>query len=68
MTENPCREFVKQRIEFFSEKQIRNIVPEFIEYYNKQRMHQGINKIPDAELVESSGVIKKNSKIKKRLL
>lgn len=121
MTENPCREFVKQRIELFSEdfeekktliydnalqftsidyswygikgvnictsapnmnafierlngtirrealdhfllfseKQVRKIVSEFVEYYTNQRMHQGINKIPDSEIVESSGVIKK---------
>ena len=43
----------------FSEKQVRNIVSEFVKYYNKQRMHQGINKIPDTDIVESSGVIKK---------
>lgn len=122
MTENPCREFVKQRIELFSEKyegqkktliydnaaqftsidyswydikgvnictsapnmntfferlngtirresldhfllfsekQVRKIISEFVEYYNNQRMHQGINKIPDAEILESFGVIKK---------
>ena len=122
LTENPCREFVKQRIELFSEeyegqkktliydnaaqftsidyswfgikgvnicaytpnmnayverlngsirrealdhfllfseKQIRKITSEFVEYYNNQRMHQGINKIPDAEIMEKSGVIKK---------
>jgi hypothetical protein len=43
----------------FSEKQVRKIVSEFIKYYNIWRMHQGINKIPDAEIVESTGVIKK---------
>lgn len=43
----------------FSEKQVRNIVSEFIEYYNTKRMHQGIDKIPDTEILESSGVIKK---------
>ena len=121
LTENPCREFVKQRIELFaedfeekkiliydnalqftsidyswygikgvyictsapnmnayverlkgtirrealdhfllfSEKQVRNIVSEFVQYYNKQRMHQGINKIPDAKIHESSSSIKK---------
>jgi len=120
MTENPCREFVKQRIELFSEKydeqkktliydnaaqftsidyswydingvnictsapnmnayverlngtirrealdhfllfsekQVRKITTEFVEYYNNQRMHQGINKIPDAEIMEKSGNI-----------
>jgi putative transposase len=122
MTENPCREFVKQRIELFSEKyegqkktliyentaqftsidyswydikgvtictsapnmnafverlngtirrealdhfllfsekQVRNIISEFIKYYNTRRMHQGINKIPDAEIDNISGTIKK---------
>lgn len=122
MTENPCREFVKQRIELFSEKfegqkktliydnasqfttinyswydikgvnigtaapnmnayterlvgtvrrealdhfllfsekQVRKIVAEFVLYYNNQRMHQGIGKIPDAEIVECTGNIKK---------
>ena len=122
MTENPCREFVKQRIELFSEefegktktliydnasqfstidygwfgikgvntcpyapnmnayaerligtlrrealdhfllfseKQVGKIVSEFVTYYNNQRMHQGINKIPDAEIGNSSGSIKK---------
>ena len=43
----------------FSEKQVRRIVSEFIKYYNTRRMHQGINKIPDAEIHESSGPIKK---------
>jgi hypothetical protein len=42
-----------------SRKQIKNIVSKFVEYYNTQRMHQGINKIPDAEIHENSGVIKK---------
>ena len=43
----------------FSEKQVRNIVSEFIEYYNTKRMHQGINKIPDAEIDDIHGTIKK---------
>lgn len=121
LTENPCREFVKQRIELFtedfeekkiliydnapqftsidyswygikgvnistsapnmnayterfngtirrealdhfllfSEKQVRKIVSEFIKYYNTQRMHQGINKMPDAEIDDIPGTIKK---------
>ncbi len=122
LTENPCREFVKQRIELFSEeyegrkktlifdnasqftsidynwydikginictaapnmnayverlvgtirrealdhfflfneKQVRKIVSEFALYYNNQRMHQGINKIPNAEIEECTGNIKK---------
>ena len=122
LTENPCREFVKQRIELFSEeyegktitliydnapqftsidyswydiegvnictyapnmnayverlvgtirrealdhfllfseKQVRKIISEFVTYYNNQRMHQGINKIPDAEIEECTGNIRK---------
>ncbi len=43
----------------FSEKQVRKIISEFTVYYNNQRMHQGINKIPDAEIQENTGVIKK---------
>lgn len=42
-----------------SRKQVKNIVSEFIEYYNNQRMHQRIDKIPDADIVKSTGVIKK---------
>jgi putative transposase len=44
---------------FISENQARNIVSEFVEYYNNQRMYQGINKIPNAEIQERSGAIKK---------
>ena len=43
----------------FSEKQVRKIISEFVEYYNNQRMHQGINKIPDAEIDDIPGTIKK---------
>ena len=42
-----------------SEKQVRNIVSEFVEDYNIQRMSQEIDKIPDAETQEKSGVIRK---------
>ena len=35
----------------FSENQVRNIVSGFIEYYNTKRMHQGLGKIPDAEII-----------------
>ena len=117
MTENPCREFVKQRIDLvseefegqdkilihdnaaqfssidyswfdikgvntspyspnmnafverlngtirrealnhfllFSEKQVRKIISEFIAYYNNKRIHQGVNKIPNAEIQVNS--------------
>ena len=43
----------------FSEKQVRNIISGFVEYYNTQRIHQGIDKIPDAEIQERFGTIKK---------
>ena len=43
----------------FSEKQVRNIIQSYVAYYNEQRMHQGINTVPDADIVESSGSIKK---------
>ena len=43
-------------------KQIRNIVSEYIEYYNQYRPHQGLNGIPDGGFTEQgSGVIKKRS-------
>ena len=121
LTENPCREFVKQRIELFSEefpamkiliydnapqftsidyswynikgvnlctsapnmnafverlkgsirrealdhfllfseKQIRNIVKEYVDYYNYLRPHQTIGGIPDGNIYSTSGNIKK---------
>jgi len=43
----------------FSEKQVRNIIAEFVEYYNTKRIHQGINTIPDADIQECLGAIKK---------
>ncbi len=121
LTENPSREFVKQRVQIFSEEhprqktliydnapqftsidyswygingvntspaapninayverlngtirrealdhfliismnQVKNIISEYVKYYNTQRMHQGIDKIPDAEIQGSFGEIKK---------
>lgn len=121
LTENPCREYVKQRIELFSEdipgektlihdnaaqfisidyswfdikgvnispfapnmnayverlngsirrealdhflliseKQIRKIVKSYVEYYNHQRPHQGVVKIPAGNLLPGFGEIKK---------
>lgn len=43
----------------FTGKQVNGIVSEFVRYYNSQRMHQGINKIPDAEINTRAGIIKK---------
>jgi len=34
----------------FSEKQVRQIIKKCVVYYNTQRTHQGIDKIPDAEI------------------
>jgi putative transposase len=121
LTENPCREFVKQRIKLFSEdysekktliydnasqfayidyswygikdvnictsapnmnafverlngtirrealdhfllfskKQVMKIVKEYVDYYNHQRPHQGLNKIPAGEIYPTTGIIKR---------
>ena len=58
LTENPCREFVKQRIELFSEKQVRKIIQEYVDYHNHQSPHQSINRIPAGELPRSFDKIK----------
>ena len=42
----------------FSEKQVRKIVKNYVEYYNHLRPHQGINKIPDGEMNSTTGIIK----------
>jgi len=43
----------------FSEKQVRMIIKEYVEYHNHQRQHQGIDKIPDGETASTTGKIKK---------
>jgi len=43
----------------YTEKQVRNIIRQYVEYYNHQRPHQGINKIPVEKKVLSSGKIQK---------
>ena len=43
----------------FSEKQVRKIIREYVDYYNHLRPHQGINKIPDGKNVLDTGIIKK---------
>ena len=43
----------------FSEKQVRNIVREFVGYYNNHRIHQGINNIPNGFITSKHGAIKK---------
>ncbi|HAK45278.1 MAG TPA: hypothetical protein DCO79_05090, partial [Spirochaeta sp.] len=56
LTEYPTREFVKQRIELFSEEQPSK---KTLIYDNHQRPHQGINRIPDGEINKAIGNIKK---------
>ncbi len=43
----------------FSEKQVRKIISEYVSYYNNQRPHQGINRIPDREIISMTGIIRK---------
>ena len=43
----------------FSEKQIRKILQEYVNYYNHMRPHQGIRRIPDKLFVNGAGSIKK---------
>jgi len=43
----------------FSGGQLRNILKSYMEYYNKNRPHQGINSIPDGRPSDVSGKIKK---------
>ncbi len=45
----------------FSEKQVRKIIRKYVEYYNYQRPHQGIDRIPDSEHVLGFGPIEKTS-------
>lgn len=42
-----------------SERQVRNIVPEYIDYYNKYRPHQGLGGTPNRDGVEDFGPIVK---------
>ena len=44
----------------FSEKQVRKIVKSYVNYYNHQRPHQGINGIPDGETTSPTWKIKKD--------
>nr|MDA3811466.1 integrase core domain-containing protein [Spirochaetaceae bacterium] len=43
----------------FSEKQVRKIIKEYVEYYNYLRPHQGIDRIPAAKIESNTGIIKK---------
>ena len=42
-----------------SEKQVRNIINNYVNYYNHFRPHQGIGRIPDEISEQGTGVIKK---------
>jgi hypothetical protein len=42
-----------------SEKQIQNIIKNYVNYYNHFRPHQGISRIPDEFSEKWTGVIKK---------
>lgn len=42
-----------------SEKQIRKITTEYVDYYNHQRPHQGVGKIPTGNQLSGFGEIKK---------
>jgi len=43
----------------FKEKQVKKTVSEFVGYNNNQRVHQGTDKLPDAEFGSSTGNIMK---------
>ncbi len=43
----------------FSERQLKNILKSYMEYYNKIRPHQGINSIPEGKSPDVSGKIRK---------
>ncbi len=59
LTEYTTREFVKQRIQLFSENQVRKIIQSYVKYYNYQRSHQGVGRIPNGEIVSRTGKIEK---------
>ena len=42
-----------------SEKQVRKIVQEYVDYYNHFRPHQGIDRIPDGENGFCFGTVRK---------
>ena len=44
-----------------SEKQVKKIITDYIDYYNKFRVHQGIGKSPEESKWSKSGEIKKKS-------
>ena len=47
----------------FSEKQIRKILKSYVDYYNRQRPHQGTNKIPAGKIDSTTGNTKKEQSL-----
>ena len=45
----------------FSEKQVQNIISEYVNYYNTLRPHQGIHRIPESRHDSQIGEIQKES-------
>ena len=43
----------------FSENQVRKIIQSYVKYYNYQRPHQGVDRIPNGEIVSGTGNIEK---------
>ena len=44
-----------------SEKQVKNIIENYVRYYNNQRPHQGLNRIPENPILEKAERIHKES-------
>ncbi|MBL7006576.1 MAG: transposase [Spirochaetia bacterium] len=44
-----------------SEKQIKHIIENYVRYYNNQRPHQGLNRIPENPILEKTGRINRES-------
>jgi hypothetical protein len=45
----------------FSEKQVRKIIKEYVEYYNHHRPHQETGRIPEGVVNSTTGIIKTES-------
>jgi putative transposase len=44
-----------------SEKQVKHIVKNYVRYYNNQRPHQGLNRIPENPILKKTGSINKEA-------
>ncbi len=49
----------------FSEKQVRKIIREYVDYYNHLRPHQGINKILDEKNDSATGIINEGANLRR---